>query len=126
MNSPTRSLIPRQRRAESARRANPCWSVLPPGEGVAVDGIVSIRNIRLTRSWPDRIALPYERRETYAAALQQFEELIGAALVAGPASAPLPLFNALSQTGHAITAAFLTERWGPWVMASSAQPMRTP
>jgi hypothetical protein len=46
------------------------------------------------------------RRAIYGAALQQFEELLTAASVVGPASRPLPLFYALSQAGRAIVAAF--------------------
>jgi hypothetical protein len=45
------------------------------------------------------------RRETYGAAVQQFEELLRAAESVGPASRPLPLFYALSQAGRAIVAA---------------------
>jgi hypothetical protein len=44
------------------------------------------------------------RRNTFWAALQQFEELLDAAGTVGPASRPLPLFYALSQAGRAITA----------------------
>lgn len=49
----------------------------------------------------------------FGAALEQFEQLLGAAEVSGPASAPLPLFYALSQAGRAIAAARLPDhqRW---------------
>jgi hypothetical protein len=51
------------------------------------------------------------RRRTFLAALQQFEELLGAAAAVGPASRPLPLFYALSQGGRAITAAHALGVW---------------
>jgi hypothetical protein len=53
------------------------------------------------------------RREVFGAALQQFEELLSAAAAVGPASAPLPLFYALSQSGRAIAAALCADeqRW---------------
>jgi hypothetical protein len=51
------------------------------------------------------------RRRTFLAALQQFEELVGAAAAVGPASRPLPLFYALSQGGRAITAAHALGVW---------------
>lgn len=51
------------------------------------------------------------RRETYSAAMQQFEELLRAAAVVGPAARPLPLYYALNQAGRAIAALHAT---GPW------------
>lgn len=51
------------------------------------------------------------RRHTFSAALQQFEELLGAAELVGPSSRPLPLFYALSQAGRAITAAHSLGTW---------------
>jgi hypothetical protein len=48
----------------------------------------------------------------FCAALQQFDELLMASERSGPASAPLPLFYALSQAGRAIAAARCDdERW---------------
>jgi hypothetical protein len=44
-------------------------------------------------------------------ALEQFEELLGAASTASPAVRPLPLFYALSQAGRAIAAAWLPDNW---------------
>jgi hypothetical protein len=52
-----------------------------------------------------------ERRATYVAALQQFDELMAAAAEVGSASRPLPLFYALSQAGRAIAAAHAGEDW---------------
>ena len=63
--------------------------------------------IRATRSDPPgQAASDRARRQTYGAALQQFDELLAAARAAGHASRPLPLFYALSQAGRAIAAAF--------------------
>lgn len=56
--------------------------------------------IRATRAEPPgRAGSDPDRRATYGAALQQFDELLAAAAVAGHASRPLPLFYALSQAG---------------------------
>jgi hypothetical protein len=51
------------------------------------------------------------RKRTFRAALQQFEELLGAAETVGSASRPLLLFYALSQAGRAITAARGSMPW---------------
>lgn len=51
------------------------------------------------------------RRPTFVAALEQFEELIRASRVVAPAAQPLPLFYALSQAGRAIGAARLENDW---------------
>jgi YaaC-like protein len=66
----------------------------------------ALRELRWTRSTPPGMAAgDSERRSIYVAALQQFEELFGAAERLGPAAKPLPLFYALSQAGRAIVAA---------------------
>lgn len=53
-----------------------------------------------------------DRRRVFGAALQQFEELLTASRAVGYASAPLPLFYALSQAGRAIAAARCRDdRW---------------
>jgi hypothetical protein len=51
----------------------------------------------------------------FAAALGQFDELLTAASVVGPASAPLPLYYALNQAGRAVAAAHQADpaRWQP-------------
>jgi len=54
---------------------------------------------------PGRAADDLQRRALYAAALEQFEQLLHAARGVGPAARPLPLFYALSQAGRAIVAA---------------------
>jgi hypothetical protein len=65
----------------------------------------SLYGIRATRaSPPGRAGDDEERRRVYGAALAQFDELIAAASVVGPASRPLPLFYALSQAGRAVAA----------------------
>ena len=73
-------------------------------------GVVSswgLNVIRASRSDPPgRAASDRTRRQTYGAALQQFDELLAAATTAGHASRPLPLFYALSQAGRAIVAAY--------------------
>lgn len=57
------------------------------------------------RAEPPGFAHEDRRREVFTAALQQAEELHGAASITGYASRPLPLFYALSQGGRAIAAA---------------------
>jgi hypothetical protein len=51
----------------------------------------------------------------FAASLGQFDELLTAAGVVGPASAPLPLYYALNQAGRAVAAAHQPDpaRWRP-------------
>src|SRR5436190_23562046 len=62
--------------------------------------------LRASRSAPPgQAASTPERRRTFAAAMEQFEELIHAAQSVGPPARPLPLFYALSQAGRAIAAA---------------------
>lgn len=46
------------------------------------------------------------RKPTFAAAMEQSEQLFAAAEAVGPEARPLPLFYALSQAGRAIAAAF--------------------
>jgi hypothetical protein len=69
--------------------------------------------IQALRANPPGRAGTGRRRAALGAALQQFDELLSAASAVGPASAPLPLFYALSQAGRAIAAARLAdnERW---------------
>jgi hypothetical protein len=68
--------------------------------------------LRATRSAPPgRATATPPRRRTYAAAMEQFEELMRAAEQVGPAARPLPLFYALSQAGRAVTAAQADEPW---------------
>ena len=63
--------------------------------------------LRATRANPPGMASPEgPRRDTYAAALQQFDDLMTAAAVIGPVSRPLPLYYAVLQVGKAIAAAW--------------------
>jgi len=73
-----------------------------------------LARVRALRANPPGLAVSTDtRRQVFGAALEQFEQLLRAAEVIGPASAPLPLFYALSQAGRAIAAARLTDpaRW---------------
>jgi hypothetical protein len=64
--------------------------------------------IRALRAAPTGAAATNEdRRETFVASLRQAEELADAAIVAGYAARPVPLFYSLSQAGRAIAAARL-------------------
>jgi hypothetical protein len=72
----------------------------------------SLYGIRATRASPPGHARDdEERRRVYGAALAQFDELIGAASLVGPASRPLPLFYALSQAGRAVAAGHAEGAW---------------
>src|SRR6266446_6893940 len=65
------------------------------------------RRLRATRACPPGMASREgPRRETYGAALQQFDDLIAAAAAIGPVSRPLPLYYAVLQAGKAIAAAW--------------------
>ncbi len=68
-----------------------------------------LRNTRATP--PGRATATNSRRRTFAAAMEQFEELMRAAEQVGTASRPLPLFYALSQAGRAVAAAHAGEPW---------------
>ncbi len=68
--------------------------------------------LRTTRAVPPGSAAATDaRRRTYAAAIEQFEELMRAAEQVGAAARPLPLFYALSQAGRAVAAAHADEPW---------------
>jgi len=74
----------------------------------------ALARVRALRANPPGLAgTEPERHAVFGAALEQFEQLLGAAELSGPASAPLPLFYALSQAGRAIAAARLRDpqRW---------------
>jgi hypothetical protein len=65
-----------------------------------------IRGLRGSRARPPGMAADDPlRRAIYGAGLEQFEQLLHAAEVVGPAARPLPLFYALSQAGRSIVAA---------------------
>jgi hypothetical protein len=68
--------------------------------------------LRATRaSPPGQASVTPDRRETYGAALQQFDDLIDAASAIGPVSRPLPLYYAVHQAGKAIAAAWAEGEW---------------
>jgi hypothetical protein len=63
--------------------------------------------LRATRASPPGMASADGiRRDTYGAALQQFDELMTAAAAIGPMSRPLPVYYAVLQAGKAIGAAW--------------------
>src|SRR5258706_7621905 len=63
--------------------------------------------LRATRANPPGMASAAGlRRETYGAALQQFDELMTAAAAIGPMSRPLPLYYAVLRAGKAVAAAW--------------------
>jgi len=68
--------------------------------------------LRATRASPPGLASgDPDRRATYGAALQQFDDLVAAAGVIGPVSRPLPLYYAVHQAGKAIAAAWVEGEW---------------
>ncbi len=70
------------------------------------DLIEEVSQVRALRAAPPgRATSTSERRLTFGAALEQFEQLLLASQAAGPASSPLLLFYALSQAGRAIVSA---------------------
>jgi hypothetical protein len=72
------------------------------------------QHLRATRAEPPPLVRSdSERIRVFDAALEQAEQLCAAAEVTSPATAPIPLFYALSQAGRAIAAAALTEDWQP-------------
>ncbi len=67
---------------------------------------------RATRSEPPGAAAnDPDRRDVYAAALQQAEDLFDAAASVGAFARPLPLYYAVSQAGRAVAAAWLDDDW---------------
>lgn len=73
---------------------------------MTLDPSIYVRELRGTRARPPGAAADTPVRQAiYTSALQQFEELLLAAKVSGPASRPLPLFYAFTQAGKAIVAA---------------------
>jgi hypothetical protein len=55
--------------------------------------------------------IPDATKETYGAALQQFDELLLAASTVSPISRPLPLYYAVLQAGKALAAALAPGDW---------------
>lgn len=81
------------------------------GFGEHVEEVAVVQALRAEP--PGMAADDPDRRRVFGAALQQFDELLTAAGTVGPASAPLPLFYALSQAGRAIAASHCSDssRW---------------
>ncbi len=72
------------------------------------------RYLRLIRSEPPGLAsTSAHRRRTFAASLDQSEELWGASAVVGPAVSPIILYYGLTQASMAICAARLDANWLP-------------
>jgi len=68
---------------------------------------VAWQMLRTLRANPPGNASKGDRKETFNAALEQAEQLFGAAANVGPAARPLLVFYGLSQAGRAIAAAAL-------------------
>lgn len=68
-------------------------------------GGAAFRNLRALRHDPPGYAKQGARRTTFQTALEQCEQFLGAAGIAGYATRPVQLFYALSQAGRAIVAA---------------------
>ena len=82
--------------------------MLPEWSGVH---IVRSRCAVRRASPPGDAAVDRDRRETYGAALQQFDELMAAARVVSAVSRPIPQYYSMHQAGKAITAAWAAEDW---------------
>lgn len=70
--------------------------------------------LRASRANPPGKAGGGARRKTYAAALEQAEQMFRAAAVVGPATRPLQVFYGLSQAGRAIAAAAVHFKGEDW------------
>lgn len=68
------------------------------------------QRIRVLRAKPPARVVG-ERARVFTSALEQAEQLMGAAADVGPAASPLLLFYSVSQAGRAIAAARLGEEW---------------
>jgi hypothetical protein len=79
--------------------------------GAGEGGSADIAAIRALRADPPGKATAGDRRKTFGAGLEQFEQLHSVARDAGAASAPILLFYALAQAGKAILAAHAGEDW---------------
>ena len=79
-----------------------------------VDADEAWERLRASRWNPPGRAGTGSRRKTYAAALEQTEQMFRAAAVVGPATRPLPVFYGLRQAGRAIAAAAVTLKGEDW------------
>jgi hypothetical protein len=84
----------------------------------SVGSTESWAGLRSTRSSPPGLAGEYaDRRSVYTAALEQAQQLFGAAEHAGCASRPLLAFYGLSQAGRALAAAARATTGHEWLLA---------
>ncbi|WP_030595670.1 YaaC family protein [Streptomyces anulatus] len=81
---------------------------------IDVDADEAWERLRASRWNPPGRAGTGSRRKTYAAALEQTEQMFRAAAVVGPATRPLQVFYGLSQAGRAIAAAAVTLKGENW------------
>ncbi|MES4909427.1 MULTISPECIES: YaaC family protein [unclassified Streptomyces] len=81
---------------------------------IDVDADEAWERLRASRWNPPGRAGTGSRRKTYAAALEQTEQMFRAAAVVGPATRPLQVFYGLSQAGRAIAAAAVTLKGEDW------------
>ncbi|AVV46750.1 hypothetical protein C6376_40870 [Streptomyces sp. P3] len=79
-----------------------------------VDADGAWERLRASRWNPPGRAGSGSRRKTYAAALEQAEQMFRAAKAVGPATRPLQVFYGLSQAGRAIAAAAVTLGGEDW------------
>jgi len=84
------------------------------------------QNLRALRSEPPGRARRGDRRGVFSAALEQAEQLFGAAAGAGFASRPLLLFYGLSQAGRAIAAASTTAGKTDWRLSGHGIKVANP
>jgi hypothetical protein len=80
---------------------------------------VAWQMLRTLRSAPPGWVGRGRRRAVFAAAMEQAEQLFGAAADVGPATRPLLAFYGLSQAGRAIAAASHATAWELWDAASA-------
>lgn len=99
-------------REDPPRAAGPPGSV--PSMQINVDSDEAWERLRASRWNPPGRAGGGARRKTYAAALEQTEQMFRAAAVVGPATRPLQVFYGLSQAGRAIAAAAVTLKGEEW------------
>lgn len=78
---------------------------------VSTERLEPVAAVRALRADPPGRAGNGRRGKTFGASLEQFEQLLGAARNAPPASAPILLFYALTQAGRAILAAHAPQAW---------------
>ncbi|GIJ30734.1 hypothetical protein Vqi01_58960 [Micromonospora qiuiae] len=72
---------------------------------------IGLRGRRTSLRSKTLLATSASRRDAFAAAVQQFEELMAASAAVGPASRPITLYYATVQAGLAVAAAHKTDQW---------------